>query len=476
MPLLSDAQSVRLGTLMVDELFVGGELAYPKPIGQQPVISEMALDGTAVLSWTSHPSATGYKINRNNSHIATETTSEQGIISRLDSGLQWDTDYTYTITPIIGSADGTTSAASVTRRIATPRGFKPVVQYLSSSGDYLIKWKDIAGVTSYMVYRNGELVATVTSSSYQERGMGWGESYSYSVLPMVGTKPCLESVESDPIVVPYGSIPELVLAEYSHKSISISWKAVPGASSYSVFMNGVIVLETESTAYFSWLAPDTEIEIYVVPMRIDVDGVPSPTYIYHTGHEEQRDIGSLSNILFTPALIDSWRLSDAWDSLDGIAAQGSESTIEDSYLGVIYYGDGLVKSGLQTVLGSGQLGINRQQYGQSSEAELYLARELGIGSSSYVYVGIKVSNSSAQGAKPIGYNTRSVKSTAPGKGSWVDIGSEYGDAIGQARYNSLLLYQNGAKNLAYFKDCRLRLTWVWDYVTVPRLSPRWTQQ
>ncbi len=140
------------------------------------------------LSWTAssdNVGVTGYKVYRNGTQIATATAS-----SYSDTGLAASTSYTYTVSAFDAAGNVSGQSASVSAKTMTPSDTQaPTVPAgltatIASTSQINLAWTastDNVGVTGYKIYKNGNLVATVSTTAYSDTGLAASTSYTYTV-------------------------------------------------------------------------------------------------------------------------------------------------------------------------------------------------------------------------------------------------------------------------------------------------------
>ena len=466
MPLLNSADSIYLGETAVDAIFVGDQLAWPPAEGPQPLTSNVSAHGTLTVSWASVTNASLYELRRNGTLIASTN-----VLSYNDSGLAWDTSYSYTITPIVFGVSGDESVPSVAVNIPTPVGQTPTISAVSTAGSLTVSWGHTSEATSYRVYRNGSYLATTASRTYYDSSLAWGANVYYQIVPLVGSRVGNISSSSSTATIPKGTCGNLTSSNRTYTNVTVSWPGVLGATNYYVYVNGVLRVNTASTSYAIATSQNTTISIYVLPIRHGVGGYISPVRYYYSGRAEQRDIGSKTGMVFSPSKVDSWRPVDDWAWLSNKAAQGYWTASYGNYKGVIYYGSSGVRGSLRSSLGGD--GTSRQLYGSCTKAQVYLYKRTGVGTSGTVKTTIRRSQSTASGGEPSGTGAVTRTTSKSGEGSWIDIGTTHGQALGDGDYKSLMLRYDGSANYAHFTDCRLKLSWSWNYVTVTAAPNSW---
>jgi chitodextrinase len=143
------------------------------------------------LTWTASTDdvgVSGYRIYRDGSLIGTST----GLIYS-DTGLSAATTYGYRVAAYdaAGNASSQTDALSVNTGDTTPPTVPAGVAATAVSSTRIdLSWTastDNVGVSSYRVYRNSALLATVSGTSYSDTGLAASTAYTYNVSAVDGT-------------------------------------------------------------------------------------------------------------------------------------------------------------------------------------------------------------------------------------------------------------------------------------------------
>lgn len=469
MVFLNTADTVYLGATPVIFLAMGEERVWPASTGSQPIVSNLSSLGRLTITWAeSDPPIDSYKLKRNGVEIA-----DQVERTYIDSGLTWGQTYSYTVTPVAFGIDGTESVASIPVTIPYGVGNAPLLSVPTSSGNLNVTWAETPGADIYELSRNGVVIATQSSRIFNDSGLTWGQTYSYTVRPRRNGIWGTVSPASQTALIPYGAVGTVSPSAQSYTNVTLSWDAVSGADSYRVYKNDSLYSTTTELNVSVSTTEDTSMTLYVVPYRNGIAGTQSQTHTYYSGREEVRDQGSITNEIFQPQRVDSWRPVDDWAWLSNIAAQGYYTASYGNYKGVMYYGSNGVRDALRSRLGGGTLGTNRQLRGSCTKAEVYLYKKKGVGSSGQVQVTLRRSNSTASGSEPSGSGEVTRTSTSSGSGKWYDITPTNGQYIGDGDRTSIMIRQDGSANYAHFTDCRLRLSWSWNYISVSQKASTW---
>ena len=144
--------------------------------------SEIALNWTAA---TDNVGITGYDLFRNGAFMATTTTT-----SYQDANLAPLTTYTYTVTARDAAGNESMPSPSVSATTLAPPDTTPpsiptgVTGTMVSTSAVALSWEastDNVQVAGYHVMRNTVLLATTSTSSYQDSGLSAGVTYTYTV-------------------------------------------------------------------------------------------------------------------------------------------------------------------------------------------------------------------------------------------------------------------------------------------------------
>ncbi len=123
----------------------------------------------------------GYYVLRNGVQVANVASP-----SYTDTGLTDGTNYSYTVKAYdpSGNVSAASAPATATPKDTTAPSVPSGLHATSGDGQVSLSWTaatDNVGVTGYRVYRNGNLITTVTGTSANDTGLTDGTSYSYTV-------------------------------------------------------------------------------------------------------------------------------------------------------------------------------------------------------------------------------------------------------------------------------------------------------
>lgn len=131
---------------------------------------------TLKFAWEPVPGATGYKIFKNGIYVINATTNFIEL-----SGLTASTTYSIQISATNASAEGPLSAArlmTTTAGALAPTG----LTFTSATATSInFSWSAVAGVSGYRIYKNGNLISAVTTTTGSLSGLVPSTSYNIQV-------------------------------------------------------------------------------------------------------------------------------------------------------------------------------------------------------------------------------------------------------------------------------------------------------
>lgn len=183
--------------------------------------------------------------------------------------------------------------ANITVTAGTPDTIAPTAPTLSASGTTqtatALSWSgatDNINVTGYDVYKDGNLLASTSSTSYTVNSLNASSTYSFTVKAKDAAgniSPASNTVSVttlDPVsdTVP-PTAPTLSASGTTSSSTNLSWSGATdnvGVSGYDVYQNSILLNSTSSTSYaVSGLSPSTSYAFSVVAK--DAAGNVSPS-------------------------------------------------------------------------------------------------------------------------------------------------------------------------------------------------------
>ena len=221
-------------------------------------------DAAITIRWSQVDGAVGYYVQFNKSDYYTVETWSQF------SGLQPNTTYTYRVCS--KSEDGVGSY-STEQKITTPKKGTAVptgISQESTENSVTVKWSAVNGATGYdILFNNSTYSVSETSKTFT--GLSPNRSYNYRIRSKssegVGEYGETRTVKTTP------NAPTSITVTSHEDSVTLSWGAVSGASSYDVLVNGKVYNVTDTSLTVTGLNPNTSYS-YQVRVRNE-DGVSS---------------------------------------------------------------------------------------------------------------------------------------------------------------------------------------------------------
>ena len=207
----------------------------------------------ANISWSAVTGATSYNLYRSTTSgvtTATGTKIAAATSPYVNTGLSAGTSYYYIVTAVNSVGESVASAQASATTNAPPPAVPAAPAGVSATGganQVSVSWSTVSGATSYNLYwstTSGVTTATGTkitaaTNPYVQTGLTAGASYYYIVtaVNVSGESPSSAQASATtnppPVVIP--AVPASVTAIGGTQQVSISWSAVPAATSYNVY-------------------------------------------------------------------------------------------------------------------------------------------------------------------------------------------------------------------------------------------------
>lgn len=216
-------------------------------IPDPPVITASTVSGSATLSWSSVPGATGYNVYRNGVRITTIPIPDTSYTTPIVDNVS----YVFRVTAVSGAVESAPSnALTVTYDTIPPSqpvGVFGTPQYAAARLEWLMN-PSSEGVTGYNIYRDGVKItaAPITGTSYT--AVATPEvAYSYTVTAKDAAGN--ESVPSDPVaiaaLIPPDTVPPAMPTGLSASGqvgyVRLTWNANSESDirGYYIYRNGI---------------------------------------------------------------------------------------------------------------------------------------------------------------------------------------------------------------------------------------------
>ena len=219
-------------------------------------ISKSSTESTVTLTWKASIAATGYEV------VFDGTTYEVTETSKVFTGLSANKKYTFKIRAMNEDVASKYCTAQSVR--TTPKA-PEITKVIVNENSIKISWGAVSGATSYDILFNGK-VYNVTGTSKKFTGLSDNTSYTYQICVRnangASTYSAARTVKTTPLPPSEASV------ETSQDSVTLSWDAVPGATSYDVVFNGKTYHVIGTTLTISGLTPGKK---YTYKIRINND-------------------------------------------------------------------------------------------------------------------------------------------------------------------------------------------------------------
>lgn len=241
------------------------------PPSQPTNVSGAATDHSVNLTWTAATDNVGvlnYVVKRNGVVVGSPTGT-----SFIDSGLQPNTTYVYTVTAVDLSGNNSTPSAAygiTTSSDVTPPTVPTGLSATSITDSQInLTWTvstDNVAVAGYRIFRDGTQIGTSTVADYNDTGLNPDTPYSYTVTAydaqgnVSAASSILAVSTAQDVTAP--SVPaNLHASQVSYTSLTLNWAASTdnvAVTGYRVYRNGVQVATTAGTSYtVNGLSPGT---------------------------------------------------------------------------------------------------------------------------------------------------------------------------------------------------------------------------
>ncbi len=197
-----------------------------------------------------------------------------------------------------------------------------------------LSWDALEGATNYDIEADGEIITNIEGTTYVHDGIQPGTLHKYRIR---GKSPAITG-EWSPIKteITLLGIPSNVTTKPTERTIKSSWKAVEGATSYDIEVDGEIITDVENTTYVhSNLFPGTRHAYRVRAKTAVMTGEWSPIVT------EITLLGIPSNVITEPT---EKTINSSWELVEGATGYDIEvdGTIIDNGININYTHTNLV--------------------------------------------------------------------------------------------------------------------------------------
>jgi len=223
-------------------------------------LAAIAANAQVTLTWNASSGATGYYVKRSTTSGAEAQIAAQAGTGYTDNSVTNGTKYFYTVAAY--NSYGTSADSSEVP--ATPTAPPPAAPLgvTATAGDkqVVLAWAAVSGTTSYHVKRSTSSgmerqIAAPTTNGFTDTGLTNGTKYFYVVTAVSSSGESGNSSEADATpqaVVTIPTAPSGLVATAGDATVSLTWTAVSGATSYHVKRS-----TTSGSGYIQIAAPTT---------------------------------------------------------------------------------------------------------------------------------------------------------------------------------------------------------------------------
>ncbi|HTV96948.1 MAG TPA: fibronectin type III domain-containing protein [Steroidobacteraceae bacterium] len=196
---------------------------------------------SATLTWTADGNATlGYDIYQGSGTVSSSPIQQNvSGTSATVTGLQFGQSYVFAIAAV--SSSGVSARSAPVGATIVPAAPTGVTVSASSAGSLTLAWTASGGASSYNLFEGTSsgaegttpAVSGVSGTSSTITGLSSGQQYFFTVVALDAGGASAPSAQANGTVVP--AAPTGLSATAGNGSVSLTWSAATGASSYEVF-------------------------------------------------------------------------------------------------------------------------------------------------------------------------------------------------------------------------------------------------
>jgi fibronectin type 3 domain-containing protein len=188
------------------------------------------------LSWSAVEGAAEYKVYRSSGQSYEPLKTVSGLTTYTDESPSVGTGYTYKIQAVNTQTAGISllSTEYAARILAAPQ----LSPQTASATSITLSWEAVTGATTYKLHRSSSpdtdftIIQTLSQQTYTDQGLSEGTTYYYKVQ---GTNAQGDGVLSAPVMILPAPQDVQAQAAEEEASITLTWAAAAGATSYQVY-------------------------------------------------------------------------------------------------------------------------------------------------------------------------------------------------------------------------------------------------
>ena len=231
----------------------------PPPATAPETVVATPGNAKVVLTWAAVPGATGYRIYRTSTGVFGTSVASTTSLTHTSWSLVNGTTYSFMVRGYTNGGNGPASSVVTATPMAPPAGLT------ATFGDkqVTLDWQPSAGATNYTIYRKtgaetvyGELISGVIAPPYVDANLTNGQRYYYRVRAVGPTSQSeLSSSVSATPLPPRPVLAPVVTAAPGNARVTLTWNALPDATSYKIYrsetgvFDGPSIASTSSTTF-----------------------------------------------------------------------------------------------------------------------------------------------------------------------------------------------------------------------------------
>ncbi len=244
-------------------------LPDPPGIPEGIEVTETTKD-TITLTWNAADRAEGYDIEAGGAIIDSTTD-----ITYTHIGLDADTEYTYRIRARNVGGESEWTEETIARTLPEKPSIPNNLTATAGTNEISLSWDNAERAAEYDVEADGELIATITGTSYIHEGLAPDTQHTYRVKAKNtgGESDFSVEVTAYTLSETTGMALTNVAAVVTNTSITLMWDAVAADTEYDVEVDGEIKDNEKNTTYIhSALQPVTSHTYKIRPKRGEEKG------------------------------------------------------------------------------------------------------------------------------------------------------------------------------------------------------------
>ena len=241
--------------------------AYPSSVYiAVPGLYIANVSGGLQISVTAVGGANSYEVKKsvNGGAFSVIKTLNSSSLSFVDANVSDNVKYAYTVQAFANAS----LKSDVSSQVVATRLAKPILKTIENKDNGIyITWDQVSTATSYDVYRktgNGEFAPIGSSNtvSYNDTTAVSGTVYTYTVVAKNATG--CGAYDNAGLTTKRLNTPVNVASRTNASGIYVTWNAVPGAESYTIFRNGTQVGTSTTTRFEDKSAAQNTIFKYTI--------------------------------------------------------------------------------------------------------------------------------------------------------------------------------------------------------------------